>query len=269
MSVLTWPQVGEVYLHRLSEARRQAHNAAQWLARMAHSYMLAEPENRHMLLRWDEQRQALVTREFLPKFTLELRLPNLALQFKENGRPAPHVVEIDDRTPAEVEAWVLVELLHRGIDRDRFSKALPYEIPNLMTGDAIPYVIEGMETELGQLAGWFTNAAALLERIDEEYHSPAPPAGLGAWCWPELFHMVTMVTMRPGRGSPGGMLCAGWSPGNGAHCEPYFYVTPQSPAAWPSVDDEMTATEIMSMDRPTESVLDFLRRAIDRRRMAD
>lgn len=269
MSVLTWPQVGEVYLRRLSKARRQAHNAAQWLARMAHSYMQSEPENRHVLLRWDEQRQALVTREFLPKFTLELRLPNLALQFKENGRPAPHVIEIDDRTPAEVEAWVLVELLHRGIDRDRFSKVLPYEIPNLMTGDAISYVTEGMEAELGQLADWFANAAVLLERIDEEYHAPAPRAGSGVWCWPELFHVVTMVTMHPGRGSPGRILRAGWSAGGGAHDEPYFYVTPHTPRAQASADDEMTATEIMSLDQPAEGVLDFLRRAIDRGRLAD
>src|SRR3984893_5342685 len=88
----------------------------------------------------DSQRQALVTQEFLPQLTVELRIPELALQFKEDGRAVPHVIKLDDRTPAEVEAWVLVELLHRGIDYDRFSKSLPYKVPDLMMGDAVRYV---------------------------------------------------------------------------------------------------------------------------------
>jgi hypothetical protein len=48
-----------------------------------------------------------VTQEFLPQLTVELRIPELALQFKEDGRAVPHVIKLDDRTPAEVEAWVL------------------------------------------------------------------------------------------------------------------------------------------------------------------
>src|SRR5262245_37985538 len=117
MSALTWRSVGAADPRRLGEARRQAHSAAQWLARLAHSYMVPQPDARHTLLRWDPQRLALVTQEFLPALTAELRIPGLALQFRQDGRPVPHVMQVDDRTPAEVEAWVLVELLHRGIDR--------------------------------------------------------------------------------------------------------------------------------------------------------
>ena len=264
MGALTWRQISKVDTRRLGEARRQAHNAVQWLARMAHSYMRPKPENGHLLLQWDAQRQALVTREFLPSFALELRLPNLALQFKEDGRPAPHVIEIDDRTPAEVEAWVLVELLHRGIDRDRFAKDLPYEIPHLMTGDAIPYVTEGLTGELGQLADWFANAASLLEQIGDAYPAPAPRASAGVWCWPEPFHLATLVQPHRTRRSPGHVLRAGWSPGDSAHDEPHFYVTSHAPRARPSAASRMTTTEIGSMDRPEEAVADFLRRAIDR-----
>jgi hypothetical protein len=122
-------------------------------------------DNGHTLLRWDSERAAMVTQEFLPDLTLELRLRRLAMQFREHGRPAPHIFEFDDRTPAEAEAWVLVELLHRQLDRDRFSNALPYEFPDLMTGDAVPYAAELHELALQELATWFSNSAIVLRRI--------------------------------------------------------------------------------------------------------
>ena len=105
MSALAWRSFGAVNPHRLGEARRQAHNAAQWLVRLARSYMAPQPHAQHTLLQWDSHRQALVTQEFLPQLTVELRIPELALQFKEDGRAVPHVIKLDDRTPAEVEAW--------------------------------------------------------------------------------------------------------------------------------------------------------------------
>jgi hypothetical protein len=87
MSALAWRSVGTVDPHRLGEARRQAHNAAQWLVRLARSYIAPQPHGQHTLLQWDSQRQALVTQEFLPQLTVELRIPELALQFKEDGAP--------------------------------------------------------------------------------------------------------------------------------------------------------------------------------------
>ena len=167
-----WRSVGAAHPRRLGEARRQAHSAVQWLSRLAHSYMAPQPDARHTRLRWDPQRLALVTQEFLPALTVELRIPGLALQFKQDDRPVPHVMEVDDRTPAEVEAWVLVELLHRGLDRDRFSKSLPYQMPDLITGDAVGYVAAPLAAELDELAAWFTNAAEILAAIASE----APPA---------------------------------------------------------------------------------------------
>ena len=178
MSALMWRSVGAAHPRRLGEARRQAHSAVQWLSRLAHSYMAPQPDARHTRLRWDPQRLALVTQEFLPALTVELRIPGLALQFKQDDRPVPHVMEVDDRTPAEVEAWVLVELLHRGLDRDRFSKSLPYQMPDLITGDAVGYVAAPLAAELDELAAWFTNAAEILAAIASE----APPASADAAC---------------------------------------------------------------------------------------
>ncbi len=263
MSAVTWLPVGVPDPKKLSEARHQAHNAAQWLARVAHSYMRPEPEHAHTRLRWDAQRRALVTQDFLPRLTLELRLANLALQFREGGKAVPHVIEIDDRTPAEVEAWVLVELLHRGVDRDRFSKALPYEMPDLMTGDAIPYMSETLEAALGELAAWFANAVSVLARIADEHH-PAAPGASAVWCWPEVFHMALLLPARADEAAAGQMLRAGLALGDAHHADPHFYVIPHDPEAL--ADDcpgsILTAAAVASSGRPAESVLEFLRKEI-------
>ena len=191
MTAVTWRPIPNVDVNTLGEARRQAHNTAQWLVRLAHTYMAPVVECRHTLLRWDLRAQALVTQNFLPNLALELRLTDLALQFREHDRPSPHVLDVDDRTPAEVEAWLLVELLHRHLDRDRFSKDLPYEFPDLMTGDAVSYSPETLGTGLRELALWFDNGASVLAGIAEDVLRLGRPGNV--WCWPQIFHLGALL----------------------------------------------------------------------------
>jgi hypothetical protein len=261
MSALAWRPVGAVDPHRLGEARRQTHNAAQWLVRLARSYMAPQPHAQHTLLQWDSQRQALVTQEFLPQLTVELRIPELALQFKEDGRAVPHVIKLDDRTPAAVEAWVLVELLHRGIDYDRFSKSLPYELPDLMTGDAVRYVAEPLTTELNELATWFANAASVLVAVEKEQLRAATRYTPTLWCWPGVFHLAILLPMYDAS-SP--MLRAGFSAGDDRNGQPYFYVALHDAKAgatpWP--DAILTAASLSQERRPGETALDYVRAAI-------
>jgi hypothetical protein len=262
MSALGWRSVGAVDPHRLGEARRQAHNAAQWLVRLAHSYMAPQPHARHTLLQWDPQREALVTQEFLPRLTVELRIPELALQFKEDGRAVPHVIKIDDRTPAEVEAWVLVELLHRGVDCDRFSKSLPYEVPDLMTGDAVRYVAEPLAAELNELATWFANAASVLAAVEKEQLRSATRCTSAPWCWPGVFHLAILLPMHDALSGP--MLRAGFSAGDDRNDQPYFYVAlhDATAGATPRPDAVLTAASLLQERRPGETALDRVRAAI-------
>ena len=83
----------------------------------------------------------------------------LHMQFLEHGRPAPHVLDMDDRSPAHVEGWILVELLHRGVDRERFSKALPFEVQNAMWGDHEKFSTADYEAEIAALSQWLVAGA--------------------------------------------------------------------------------------------------------------
>ena len=86
----------------------------------------------------------------------------LEMQFQERGKPVPHLLNPEEHSPAETEAWILVELLHRGIERDKFSKSLPYVIDNLMSGDAEDYAPEACVGGLELLNAWFCAAASIL-----------------------------------------------------------------------------------------------------------
>jgi hypothetical protein len=151
----------------LRDAFSQSHNAVQWLARVVRSFRSANC-GADISLRWDDERSAFVTDDFADGIKMEMKLPELTLQFLEDGKPVKHELRMEGRSPAQVEAWVLVELLHRGLDRDRFSKDLPYDIPNAMAGDGVEYSPDFREGELKTILEWFTAAADLLKNLSRQ-----------------------------------------------------------------------------------------------------
>ncbi len=150
---------------RLAAAQRQMRSALLWPARMAASFCSDPADKPSLTLYWDAHRQAVVTPVFNGSLQIELRLPALEMQFLDHGEPVPHVLDMDDRSPAHVEAWVLVELLHRGLDRDRFSKALPFEIDGLMQGDHEEFSPHEYAGEMAALTGWLAAGASVLGEI--------------------------------------------------------------------------------------------------------
>jgi hypothetical protein len=196
-------------LSELSQARTEAVNIAQWLARIANSYVAANTPEQRTRLEFRPHDAAITTGKFDKAIALEMRLPRLELQFLENGNPMPHVFDPEEHSPAEVEAWLLVELLHRGIDRGTFSKELPYTIAGLMSGDAEDYSPQLCGPGLIRLTALMRDAAAVLKA--------AAPCKSGdeasIACLPQNLNLV-------GPSEPGSFA---FSPGDAACPEPYFY----------------------------------------------
>jgi hypothetical protein len=153
---------------KLSVAQNEALNAAQWLARMSLSFATHPAvEKVPYVLRWSPTAGIISSPEIAEDIQLELRLPELAMEFSKNGRPVPHRIYFEGKSPAEVEAWLLVEMLHRGMPRENFTKALPYSVPNIMTGDAIKHSIDEIKTELELLTDWLVAAGSVLISLRE------------------------------------------------------------------------------------------------------
>jgi len=219
----------------LEQARNEALNLVQWLARVACSYVTDGDPERRLDLDYHAAEAAVVTKTFADGVALEMRLPDLHLQFLHNGKPAPHVFDPQERSPAEAEAWILVELLHRGIDRERFSKQLPYTIPGLLTGDAEDYAPGACRSGLTELAGWFDKAASVLTEAMRLRGVDKPVIT----CLPRMLDLA--VAAPAGAKQP----LLGFSFGDTQHLEPYFYAA--GPANSPNVERRtVSATKLLA-----------------------
>jgi hypothetical protein len=192
----------------------------------------------------------------------------LVLQFREHGRPVPHRIDLDGRSPAKVEAWILVELLHRQRDRDRFSKTLPFEIAGQMLGDAVDFTQEEHADALAELSRWHANAATLLQQVGGK--------GAAIVCSPCHFDLAVVL---PVDGRRDALVRAGFVPGDERDPSPFFYVARsgvlQVPAsgALPRIG-RVATRDLVAMLLPAAEVgpggkraLEFLRDAVaDERR---
>lgn len=211
--VAPWRPLAAGDSEEFSRARNEALNIVQWLARIAHSYVTGGAPERRADLDFDAAGASFTTQSFADGASLQMRLPDLQLQFLARGEPVPHIFDPDGRSPTEVEAWILVELLHRGIDREKFSKELPYAIAGLMSGDAVDHETQACREGLTQLAAWFGNAAAVLKAVARAAGTTKPRI----LCLPQTF----ALTLAPDSGGP--RIDLGFSPGDRENPEPYFY----------------------------------------------
>jgi hypothetical protein len=244
--LLQWPARETVACEELGKARREAINLAQWLARVANSFVATDVEEERLMLRFRAADAAFVTGTFAKNLSLEMRLPTLEMQFLENGRPVPHILDPEEHSPAEVEAWLLVELLHRSIDRSKFLMALPYDVPDLMSGDADNHSPQSCLHGLALLREWFCNAVTVL-------NAAAGAETTRIACQPQNLNL----TCRAGSS----VAELGFSPGDARNPEPFFYVNSrgEDAAASPNPRAILSASEFLANCDPTEALIGFLR----------
>lgn len=224
----SWPPAGAP-LDAVQDAFSQAHSAVQWLARMVNSFSVPASDGSHLHMRWRADVPAIVSPEIAENTCVEMRLPEMVLQFVENGDRTKHEVELDDKSPAQIEAWTLIELLHRGIDRDAYSKHLPYDVTHLLGGDAHDYQTFGREQAFADITDWLRHGAQIVEQIGQT----AASDGLGATSElrfaPETFSLFVRIHPDNDRPAVGSFVevgfCAGNTPDHLAH---FYAATPNS-----------------------------------------
>ena len=153
---------------RFSEAQHQVHSLLQWVARAENSFGPDAGTRGPVRLLWCDERGAIKTHGLADGLELELRVAEMVLQFLEDGRPSNHAFSAEEHSPAHAEAWLLIELLHRGVDRSQFTKSLPYDASRLLSGDGQDFNPERYQNELTLLAEWMSRAARALRNADPE-----------------------------------------------------------------------------------------------------
>ncbi len=253
-----WRAVGKLDPRSLGAGRVLALNIAQWPARVANSFVAASSWAERMCLKWNVAEYLLVTRSFDRGLAVALDPATLQMWFLENGRRVPHTFDPEGRSPAQAEAWILVELLHRGLEPARFAKALPYDLADLMSGDATAYSPQSCAAELSELAAWHHNAAAAFIAAAADVGAAPPRLA----CNPQDLTLRCRLEFGGGQQTPH-TIELGFSPGGHKVDEPYFDVS--GPGDKPGAESIMRATTLISDKAPGDKLAVFLRHAIDAR----
>jgi hypothetical protein len=121
-----WKPLRIIERGRLSQARLAAHHAVQWLARAARAYIEPTADDSHTNLGWDQALGALTTHPLSDGSRLALRIADLMLL--QLGTPTSEL-SLQDRSEADIRAWLGLHLSAKGFDPSALDKTLPYELP--------------------------------------------------------------------------------------------------------------------------------------------
>ena len=224
---LNWPEPKIFETSEYKKARFEAHNALFWMARCTHSFLKARDDQKHMDLLWQSESKSFRTKIFDGDLQIGLHLPDLELYFCENGIKVPHSFWLDDRTPAYVEAWYLVELVHRDRDRSRFSTDLPFESANMLMGDTKDHNASEVALELDALQKCFERAAGLFVNVSQSLLKNghiAESANL-ITLKPESFALTLSFESSKIKES---VISIGLSAGDELRPSPFFFTTTES-----------------------------------------
>jgi hypothetical protein len=215
-----WKPLRTIERHRLTQARLAAHDAAQWLARTARAYIEPSEDDSHTNLGWDRALGGLVTHPLPNGSGLALRFADLTLRLLG---PDESDFPLEDRSEADVRAWLGSRLNTEGLNPFALDKPLPYAMPASAIVSGGHYELDELEPALAELSGWYDNASRALDDVRYELVARglrAPPVR----CWPHHFDLDTLIyfSSRPENTLTMGV---GFSPGDEYYDEPYFYVS--------------------------------------------
>jgi hypothetical protein len=114
------------------------------------------------------------------------------------------------------------ELTKLGVDADKVAfLSYPDDFPDHPLAHGAPFE-SGNETGRKTLAAYFAVTRPLLQGLVTNQAGASP-----IHIWPHHFDMATLITLA-GEGETAQTIGVGFSPGDGGHDQPYWYITP-----WP------------------------------------
>ena len=223
MARAVWRPIRDLNAGRLREARLQAHHAMQWLARAVRAFVPSQPDDSHTNLGWDDALDGFTTHSLPGDPRLGLHVPLLTLVL--GGTSAQQRFALDGHTDADARRWLGERLAAHGLDALALDAKAPYEIPDHPVARGAAYGAGGSADALPELAAWFANAYASLEKSRRQMSArglaPSPVR-----IWPHHFDMASLTVLDAGSAEHARSVNAGFSPGDEHYRQPYFYVSP-------------------------------------------
>ncbi|HAA13236.1 MAG TPA: hypothetical protein DCE41_16695 [Cytophagales bacterium] len=208
----------------LTEAREEAHQAAQIIACAARSYMPADEKDKYAALMWWHLEKGLVTQTFGTenRSRVALRLQDLTLIFLEVGKRREEFTLIN-RTQDEAIEWLKGQLEKAGFDPAKYEFSYPYDFPDYPQGRGEKFTM-GNRGMFLELAINFANADQYLQQVHAFVRGASRVR-----IWPHHFDIATLITYKDDSGDETKTreINIGMSAGDENINEPYYYVTPK------------------------------------------
>lgn len=202
--------------------RVEFHHAAQLLASFGQTLLDPRPDDSHRSMVWSGPDAGFSTsaleREPRLRVTVAPADLNVTLHGDAGVLASRSLVGF---TPDEAYVWLEGELAD-ALARDGLQLGRPeYEIPTRGTATGEPFG-GTPRAALVELEAWFENAAGVLDGLVVQEADATPVR-----CWPHHFDMATLLVLDLELGPEGGRsVGVGFSPGDEATPQPYWYVTP-------------------------------------------
>ncbi|GMR12719.1 MAG: hypothetical protein BMS9Abin29_0912 [Gemmatimonadota bacterium] len=217
-----WRTLGAFPPEGLVASRLELHHAVQLLASFGQTLLDPRPDDSHRSMVWFGPDQGFSTSPMEREPSLRMTLAPADLTASVHGDAGVLVSRsLVGLTPDEAYGWLESEL-PGALARDGLRLARPeYEIPARGSGRGVPF--SGTPAAaLVELEAWFENAADLLDELVAQHASAT-----GVRCWPHHFDIATLLVLDPEIGpADGRSVGVGFSPGDEATPQPYWYVTP-------------------------------------------
>ena len=217
-----WRTLGAVAPADLVGIRAELHHAVQLLASFCQTLLDPRPDDSHRSMVWSGPDGGFSTSPMDREPTLRVTVAPTDLEVTLHGETGVlGSRSLVGLTPDEAYAWLEGELAG-ALGRDGLRLGRPgYEIPPRGTAKGKPFG-GTPAVALVELEAWFENAAGVLDGIVAQDASATPVK-----CWPHHFDIAMALVLDPEIGpAEGRSVGVGFSPGDEATPQPYWYVRP-------------------------------------------
>ncbi|MFV2007354.1 MAG: hypothetical protein ACC667_07900 [Longimicrobiales bacterium] len=217
-----WRTLGAVSPADLVGVRAELHHAVQLLASFGQTLLDPRPDDGHRSMVWSGPEAGFSTSSLDGELALRITVAPADLTASVHRDSGVLVSRsLVGLTPDEAYAWLERELAG-ALGRDGLRLGRPeYEIPPRGTAEGEPFAGTPAAAFL-ELEAWFENAAGVLDELVAQDASAT-----AVRCWPHHFDIATLLVLDPEIGpAEGRSVGVGFSPGDEATPQPYWYVTP-------------------------------------------
>lgn len=219
---MSWRPLGSVLPDTLVDARLELHWAAQLVSAVGSNLLPAQADFSHTNCGWLRGLGVLAGRP-VGEEALQAALVFEGLELAlVDGSEERASFTLAGRSLEQARTWLAGEL---GVPSDKLQ--LPeHDMPAHPVGDGGVFSEAGVDQRT-ELAAWFADANGLIQELVAGDSTASPVR-----CWPHHFDTASLIVLDADAGPEDARsMGVGFSPGDQAYHQPYFYVNP-----WPHPD---------------------------------